>query len=248
MQLSKIWIDLFRSFDKKKIFYWLDWGTLLGAIRDKKIFDWDHDIDVSVHYKEINKILIILEKYKKLGFSIVIQKNLPYLDNIIQVYPPKNKGEKFFPKSLDIYIYKKYNNNYVMRWLHQPQGKFRSFFKYCIAIMRKLNRAYLSNPNYTIKNINLVINHILLSLLMKSNCRFDIIPGKFFEQFTKISFYGMEFNTPRLYKGYLEYLYGKNWTKPDPNWNWRKGNPKKKRNASLIPKPKLDDDITDFYK
>ena len=74
MQLSKIWIDLFRSFDKKKIFYWLDWGTLLGAIRDKKIFDWDHDIDVSVHHKEINKILIILEKYKKLGFSIVIQK------------------------------------------------------------------------------------------------------------------------------------------------------------------------------
>jgi len=34
------------SFDKYDIEYWLDCGALLGAVRDRKLIPWDHDIDL----------------------------------------------------------------------------------------------------------------------------------------------------------------------------------------------------------
>ena len=34
-----------KIFNQKKIFYWIGQGSLLGIIRDKKLIDWDHDID-----------------------------------------------------------------------------------------------------------------------------------------------------------------------------------------------------------
>jgi len=34
-------------FNKHNVAYWIDYGTLLGAIRDKDIIPWDHDADIS---------------------------------------------------------------------------------------------------------------------------------------------------------------------------------------------------------
>jgi phosphorylcholine metabolism protein LicD len=33
-------------FDRAGVKYWLDSGTLLGAMRDGKIIEWGHDIDL----------------------------------------------------------------------------------------------------------------------------------------------------------------------------------------------------------
>ena len=44
-------------FEKNKITYWLDTGSLLGAVREKKFIDWDYDLDFGVWSKDINKIL-----------------------------------------------------------------------------------------------------------------------------------------------------------------------------------------------
>ena len=252
MELSKNWIDLFKAFDEKKIFYWLDWGTLLGAIRNKKIFDWDHDIDISVHYDDLNKILSVLKKYHINGYKIVIQKDLPYIDNIIQIYPQlENNSEKCFPGSLDIYIYKKYNNDYVMRWLHQPQYpqyRYKKFYKLCISIIRKLNRLYISESNLFIQTSSIILIKLILFILMRGKCRYDFIPGKYFSDFIEITFYNKKFNIPKIYTEYLIYLYGKNWKIPDSNWDWRKGNPKKVFKASMIAKPINYKSIINFYR
>ena len=39
-------------FDSLKVPFWLSGGTLLGAIRDKDLFEWDHDIDLFMLHKD----------------------------------------------------------------------------------------------------------------------------------------------------------------------------------------------------
>ena len=90
--------------------YFLDAGTLLGAVRDKKFIPWDHDIDLGIIYNnqmEIDKLIKLLKK--KYYVRALKFKNDPDIWNlgkyrIIKVY--KKKG--LFSRDtmcLDIFIF-----------------------------------------------------------------------------------------------------------------------------------------------
>ena len=49
---------------RNDIIYWLEAGTALSAVRDGKIFDWEHDIDIGVWKHDIKKILNAIHKPK----------------------------------------------------------------------------------------------------------------------------------------------------------------------------------------
>ena len=42
-----------------KLNYWVCHGTLLGIVRDKKLLDWDNDIDIALMEDEVNRDEII---------------------------------------------------------------------------------------------------------------------------------------------------------------------------------------------
>ena len=46
--LRKLSVELFTSLNKYQVDYWVDFGTLLGIIRENDIIWWDGDIDVVV--------------------------------------------------------------------------------------------------------------------------------------------------------------------------------------------------------
>lgn len=48
--------------DKHGLVYWIDFGTLLGAVRHKAFIPWDDDIDVSMPMEDYKKFLVVAEE------------------------------------------------------------------------------------------------------------------------------------------------------------------------------------------
>lgn len=55
-------LDIKRVLDNQNVPFWLNGGTLLGAIRDKALFNWDHDLDILIRSTDYSEEL--LEHFK----------------------------------------------------------------------------------------------------------------------------------------------------------------------------------------
>jgi hypothetical protein len=57
-------------FDREGILYWMDFGTLLGAVRNGELIPWDKDADFGVLLKDEPKIDKLYGKIRRAGFDI----------------------------------------------------------------------------------------------------------------------------------------------------------------------------------
>ncbi len=64
------------------IIYWLDWGTLLGAVRNGKMIPWDFDIDIGIFHKDVVKLLAMESRIVKDGFHFGVDRNAKYARKI----------------------------------------------------------------------------------------------------------------------------------------------------------------------
>lgn len=124
--------DVISVLDEYKIDYYLDFGTLLGAVREKGFIPWDDDIDISLlkqsDYQKIPAVLKEIEKRFKYKIRLYTfedainrckkecDRNIYYakLDDF-QVAKIKNKT--FFGKDLAVLdIFFKYEYNSYLHW------------------------------------------------------------------------------------------------------------------------------------
>ena len=99
VNLAKLINKISIFLDEYKIEYWLDGGTLLGAVRNGKIIPWDDDIDLAIPK----------ESYEKL-YNIVLNLQQDKLKNALYYVSKKHKlkfywSSKFIDKSLSKSLY-----------------------------------------------------------------------------------------------------------------------------------------------
>ena len=91
-----LYIELLRFVDnvckKHDIDYWLEGGTLIGAVRHGGFIPWDDDIDLSIMRKDYEKLIKVLpeeiSKYEyfkeNCGLSLLIENQKNYLLRLIR--------------------------------------------------------------------------------------------------------------------------------------------------------------------
>lgn len=70
LMMYQLMKDVDKVFKKYGITYWIDGGTLLGAIRHKGIIPWDDDLDICINKKDISRVRILASVFDKLGYEM----------------------------------------------------------------------------------------------------------------------------------------------------------------------------------
>lgn len=80
LRMLDILVEVDKICKKHNIAYWIDYGTLLGAVRHGGFIPWDDDLDISILKEDYERLLPFLEK------------ELP-----AQLHLQNCKNEKYFP-------------------------------------------------------------------------------------------------------------------------------------------------------
>ncbi|MFW6040703.1 MAG: LicD family protein [Thermoplasmatota archaeon] len=217
--------DVKNILDEEDITYWLESGTLLGAVRNGRFIPWDGDIDLGLFredYIKVKRLLKSLPDRYEVDYS---KEHVFSKENIFVHY-----------KSVDIGIhFYSVQNNYAVRHycniLREP---------YISSVLRSIAKLIKNNDKGTIKKaaqnfpveITILISNFisilplrlkkkLISLFTSITNKFSYeetlkvaVPIKYFNNLSKMKFYGMEFNVPESAEEYLEYRYGEDWKTP----------------------------------
>lgn len=117
--LYQLMYDTHQILVNNGIKYWIDGGTLLGAVRHNGIIPWDDDLDIGMIQKDIKKFLAIESDFNKCGYSIC-KVWLGYKIYYTNRKPIVIDGEEecySFP-FIDVFPYRKF-----------PDGKYRLSLK-----------------------------------------------------------------------------------------------------------------------
>ena len=232
-------IDFNRVLTALDIPFWLDYGTLLGAVRDKKlltltlrdkklVYMWD--IDVGLLEASWQKLPQALDDLCNLGFRY----DLKQFEIGSEIYRTVKLSR--FGNRIDISIYKKIGDFAIdlhdryydrrvepvpilrlMKWSYQQLPLSSSLRTQLNLKGNTISRMFLSLDYFPRKSV-LDTSSSVRYVMGWCMYQYAKIPFRFFAQNIPIMFYGQRFNAPDSTEEYLSYLYGPNWTSPDPSY------------------------------
>ena len=253
-------------FDRYKLTFWLDFGTLLGAVRDKKILPWETDLDLFL-IKDKKKFPTIVSAFKELekrGFEVCYfwergMINLRKKDSLhICTHFLTIDGEEayFFQTN----ALTSFGNVLTIFWWLLTASKYRSkranlIINTLVILIRRHGKELQDSkiPCWLLKTVLKMIVAIfylipfkekLLRLIWnisKRNCKQIkyTLPAKNYEKFKTMRFYGKIFKIPFNYQKHLAYMYGKDWKIPKANWGSSKECVSYKKRIAKVNMPKL---------
>ncbi len=216
--------ELYEVLTEHKITFWLESGTLLGAIREKCFISWDYDMDFGTWERFSNKMRILTKEFCKRGYETYYS---PY-HNLITI----KKGEI----DIQLVFWRKQNGKAIapLRYIENRLGFFLSAITWALLFSHegKVNKEQIGSLMKRYKFLSSKIANILpevLRLKIVENARkiairtgnrrgLVVTPSHYFENLSEINFYGISFKSPTNAESYLEYYYGKDWQTPKKEW------------------------------
>ncbi len=188
IRLLKVTIEALNKF---KIEYYLDFGTLIGAVRGGKLIPWDDDIDISLlSEKDYEKMPLVLE---------YIKKNHNYRTYLFtfknSIDRRKKRGDEIFTTKISFTDINNYQIAKIRKSIFWRFGKGHP----CLDIFFK----YRHDDK----------------VCWFENGTESKIPLKHFasQELTEIDFCGLKCKIPKEYDRYLTYKYG-DWKTPNKDW------------------------------
>lgn len=239
--VQKIQIALLQQFDsfckQNSLNYWIDAGTLLGAVRNGKFIPWDDDIDVVMDRQSYIKLLNISDSFKPdqihfqnktkdPKFKFYWSKIRDRKSTAVEEYEKNDRGEYHQGISLDIFPFDFTNNPKLYSITKRIFIKdFKSkIWRTSAAIFRAILIGLFSKKEIIHKAVNNYSKNTDGKYLVKGfDCNFHgIFEKEMIFPLKTIQFEGYSFPCPNKTHEYLIKFYGENYLSPPPE-NKRNG-------------------------
>lgn len=239
-ELKKIQLDILVAVadfcEQNGIQYWLDSGTLLGAVRHKGYIPWDDDIDVGMLREDYDKFLALFNQKQSRYVAITHETDpdfyLPHMkvfDPSTILYEPNEDGCKFYV-NIDIFVYdnapdddkavkKMYDlrDKWRKKFFVQNQDKFmtggagKKFLKKARRLVYTIFGLYSKKKDYValqIENSKKYANAQTKRVGNFTSYTRIATDKSVFNSFVDVEFEGRKFKAPAGYDEWLRNFYG----------------------------------------
>ncbi len=202
--LQKCDAQLLKIFDriceKYNLTYWLDYGTLLGAVRHNGFIPWDDDTDVSMPRKDYNKLLNLKDFFIQKGLNFSTET--PGRIGIAYMHERTGIWIDVFPVD-ELKTDDKFEN--IIDALKIQMNKFRK--QYCKLYQSDNYEEIEYIRESFLKNYQIGHNLFYISSLEFSNGWLGLTIDDIYP-LQKLTFENITLNVPNKLDSYLNTLYG----------------------------------------
>lgn len=220
--MLKLLIEFDRICSKHKLTYWLDFGTLLGAVRHQGFIPWDDDIDVSMPRKDYEKLTEIIQKelpkdmaYQHRDIDPEYNRDYSKLKDLKSIYHEvfyvgsyKGIFIDIFPSDIidgkykkSIKLLERYNAvNPFKKWFPSKRNRLIHILLAPTLLLRpmirKLMKKVALNPkgNYYTKSLDVDV--------------YGVYKKEYCDELIELTFEKHKFKVPKNFDGVLTALYG----------------------------------------